>query len=187
MKMTAAACALFLVTSPTIAAQSAPEGPRPGAWGAEASVDVGGPAAGGSVLRFLSNRSAVLFGLSAMVSERDVFFQGGDGTVFLEDRRTVNVGARLGYRAFRSLGSRVRPIVGGGIVGSVTQVTNFQHLWSAGAYGELGVTRFFGANFSLGATSELRAQRTEYRAGDRRPMEIRVEFDAVRIAAMVVF
>lgn len=187
MKMFTTVGTLMFAVASTVGAQTVPEGPRPGAWGAEVGFDVNNPGAGATLLRFFTDRSALLFGLSGSFSDRETVFFGGGGTAFTQDRRTVDVRARLGYRAFRSPGSAIRPIVGGGILGSISQTTGLLHSWGAGAYGELGVMRFFGQNFSVGATAELQAQRTVQSAGDADPTEIRIGFDAVRIGAMVVF
>ena len=187
MKMLTTVFALVLVASSNLGAQATPEGPRAGAWGAEVGFDVNNPGAGAALVRFLSDRSALLLGLGGSFSDREIMFLGGGGEGFTMDRRMVHVDARLGYRAFRSPGSAVRPIAGGGILGSMEQTTGLAHSWTAGAYGELGIMRFFGPSFSVGATAELQVRRTAYRADHLDPVDFRIGFDAVRIAAMVVF
>ena len=187
MKTIGAACVLLLVTSPSIAAQSAPGGPRAGAWGAQASIGAAGPDLGGAILRFRNDRAAWLFGLDGSFSQREAVFHTAFGDSFTRDIRTVTAGARVGYRAFRSPGSATRPIIGGGILGSILQVTDAQHGWGAGVYGELGISRFFGPSFSVGTTAELQARRLEVRIGERRSPETRIGFNAVRLAAMVIF
>jgi len=173
MKMTTAISALLLGLSPNLNAQATASGPRAGAWGAEVSF---GADAGGALLRFRNNRSAWLLGLSAQVADQTQ-----------DDATLAVVGARLGVRSLRSPGSPTRPIVGGGLVGSISQFGSNQKSWDAGLYGELGIARFFGESFSVGATAELQVRRAERRFLSQRSTETGVVFDLVRVAAAVYF
>ena len=173
MKMTTAISALLLGLSSDLNAQATVSGPRAGAWGAEVSF---GGATGGALLRFRNDRSAWLLGLAGQVAH-----EGRD------DATLAVVGARLGIRSLRSPGSATRPIVGGGIVGSISQFGSNQKSWDAGLYGEFGIARFFGESFSVGATSELQARRTERRFLSQRSIETGIVFDVVRVVAAVYF
>jgi len=175
---------LLLSLSTSLAAQSTAAGPRAGAWGAEVSFDASAPEFGGALLRFRNDRSAWLVGLNASVTRR-----GSDGALFNPDLEGtfVGVGARLGFRSLRSPGSATRPIVGGGILGTLTQFSSTSRQWDAGVYGELGITRFFGQSLSAGVTSDLQLRRTERTFSNQRMIDTRIGFDAVRVAATVIF
>jgi hypothetical protein len=72
--------------------------------------------------------------------------------------------AQLGHRWYLSTasdnGRHLRPIVGLGVVGTMSRFElgdSFDHEWTAGGYGEVGATWFFSSHFSLGAVSMLQA------------------------------
>ena len=186
MRILGAVAGLLLATSAALEAQEA-TGPRAGAWAAEGSFTPTAPDVGGLLLRFRNDRSAWLFGLDVSASEREPVLSFEGGQVVMDDVRTVIVGARFGLRSLRSPGVPVRPLVGAGILGTISQITGRQHSWSAGAYGEVGISRFFGPSFSVGAISELQARRFEQRAGELRPTEFRIDFEIVRFTATVIF
>jgi hypothetical protein len=180
MKSTALLGSLLIVVPTCVVAQVDSAGPRAGSWAAE--VSFGGTVIGGgaAVLRFRNDRSAWLLGLNAQIARRDQGDPFGDGTV-------GGAGARIGIRTLRSPGARLRPIVGGGILGSYTRVTVTQEAWDVGVYGELGVARFFGESFSLGGTSELQLRRLVRRFGGQRGTETGLALEAVRVRATVYF
>jgi hypothetical protein len=167
-------------------AQETPPGPRAGAWGAEVSFD-GDNALGGALLRFRNDRFAWTVGLEGSYLKRGVGAIDETGTPFIIDQAHVEVGARLGFRSFGSPASAIRPTMGGGILGTIAQSSGQQNLWEAGVYGELGVSRFFGPSFGLGALADLQVRRTARSIRDSDSTDWFVGFDAVRVAATVVF
>ena len=173
MKIATLIGVMLVVLSSSLGAQADPAGPRAGAWAAEVNFTGG---TGAALLRFRNDRSAWLLGLDAQVAHESQ-----------QDRNLVVVGARFGARSLRSPGSPTRPIIGGGILGSHTQATGSQRSWDAGLYGEVGIARFFGASFSVGATSELQLRRSERRLFGQRSTQISAAFNVVRVAAAVYF
>jgi hypothetical protein len=182
-----AALGILLVAIPLhLEAQEAAPGPRAGAWGAELSFD-GDNALGAALLRFRNDRSAWTLGLQGDYRKRgdDAFSE--TGVPLILERTDVQVDARLGFRSFGSPGSAIRPTFGGGVLGAIAQASGQQKLWEVGLYGELGISRFFGPNFSLGVLSDLQVRRAARSIGDSDSTDWRVGFDAVRVAATVVF
>ena len=174
--MSGAAVVLVLAVSPTLEAQSTPYGLRGGAWGAEVSFDASNPDLNAAILRFRNDRSAWLLGFGTAVEYRDPP---------AEPRTTTSVGARAGLRSFRSPGSVVRPTIGAGVFGALNRASGgAHHVWAAGAYGELGVSRFFGESFALGMSSDVHLRHFAQRGGHS---FTRFTFDAVRLVATVVF
>lgn len=186
MRIPIIVAALLGSLSSATAAQEA-AGPRAGGWAAEVNFSgfVGTPS--GSLLRFRSDRSAWVVGLTASVGQRDTENTGSD-----EDETTTSVGIRAGVRSLRSPGSATRPTLGFGILGQHSVAGQDSRNWAAGAYTEFGVTRFFGSSFSLGAFADLELRYSETRIGgglgpDPRLTELRLTLDAVRVAATVYF
>jgi len=177
MKMFTAVAALTLAASPNLGAQATPQGPRAGAWGAEVSFDASSPDLAAAVLRFRNERSAWLLGFATAADYRDPP---------AEPRTTTSVSARVGLRSFRSPGSAVRPTIGAGVLGGVLRASGGVHrAWSAGVYGELGMSRFFGESFALGMSSDVQIRLSDQQ-GEGNSV-VRFTFDAVRLVAMVVF
>jgi hypothetical protein len=177
MKMSRAVIVLLLATSPNLGAQVTPEGPRAGAWGAEVGFDASSPDLAAAVLRFRNDRSAWLLGFGTRVEYRDPP---------AAPRTMTSMNARLGLRSFRSPGSAVRPTVGAGLVGSVVRASGgVPYAWSAGVYGELGVSRFFGENFAVGMSSDVHLRHSDQQG--QSDSVLRFTFDVVRLVATVVF
>ena len=185
MRISTAVGALLFGASSVLGAQAASTGPRAGAWGAEVTFNSSAGELGGGILRFRSDQSAWILGLDASV---DRTRQDNDEGFFPDETRTtVGVTARLGTRSLRAPGSVIRPIVGGGIVGRMAQLSGLQRSWEAGIYGEFGVSRFFGESFSLGMTSDVQLRYAERRVRSARETGMRLSFDAIKVGAMVVF
>lgn len=145
-----------LVVPAAASAQAAPE-LRAGRWAAEADLGPGG--AGGSVLNFLSPNTAWLVGLSFNFERLKVEEEGG---FFPSEEETVsagNVGVRAGLRRYAPTGSALRPILGGGFLGTyLRQEAGAVLRQSAlGGYGEIGAVYLFSSRVSLGGAAELRA------------------------------
>jgi hypothetical protein len=182
MRITVAVGVALLGMSTISRAQVAQAGPRPGAWGAEVTVSSGATGAGANLLRFRNDRTAWLLGFNAQASKQETtLFSGAT-----YETGGWSVAPRVGIQSLRSPGSTLRPLVGGGILGSF-QRRGGDNIWSAGVYGEFGVTRFFGESFSLGAVSEVQLRRFEQEAGESKLVESRVAFDAVRLVAAIYF
>lgn len=178
MKMFMAVGALMLAASSNLGAQATPEGTRAGAWGAEVSFD-GSSDLGAAVLRFRNDRSAWLLGLRALVDYRDPP---------AEPRTTTSVSGRVGLRSFRAPGSAVRPTIGAGLSAALLRASGgAQRVWQAGAYGELGISRFFGQSFAVGMSSDIHARYLETTSFSGESSTIRVDFDAVRLTATIIF
>ena len=173
----------ILGSLPSIAIAQEPSGTRAGAWAAEVSFSGPSTPTTGSILRFRSDRSAWLLGLTAAVGMLDTENPVG----FEEDVTATRIGLRLGIRSLRSPGSATRPTLGFGILGQHAVPTDNLRDWSAGAYTEFGVTRFFGSSFSLGALADLQLLYAERRFGNTEVSEVRLTFDTVRLAATVYF
>jgi hypothetical protein len=187
MKMTTLVGMLLVATSTGLGAQAAASGPRAGAWAGEVNFDGGTPDIGGAILRFRNDRSAWLFGLAAAVERNEPDNEPGDPFPD-EDQTLIGINGRFGLRSYRSPGSSVRPIVGGGITARTNQITGIQRYWDAGVYGEFGIARFFGENFSISAGSDISLRRAQSRniIGDR-SVETRLGLDGVRLSATVIF
>ena|SRR5688500_9598374 len=178
----ASAVALLLAVPTTLIAQADSAGPRAGAWAAEVTFGGSASGAGGTLLRFRTDRSAWLLGLTAQVARRDRNEPFDD-----EDGTHGAVGARLGLRSYRSPGSALRPVVGVGILGTLNAIGGNQEFWDAGIYGEMGAMRFFGPSVSLGATAEVQVRHAVQRFSTQRITETGLAFDAVRVHAAVYF
>lgn len=178
MRIFTAAGILVLAASSTLGAQATPEGPRAGAWGTEVSFD-GASGLGAAILRFRNDRTAWLLGFGALVDYRDPP---------LTPRTTTSVSGRLGMRSFRVPGSVVRPTIGAGVSAAFLRTSGGdQKNWQAGAYGELGISRFFGQSFAAGMTSDIHARYMETTSPSGGTSTIRVDIDAVRLIATIVF
>ena len=147
-----ATLSLLITPAVTLAQTASDSTPRPGAWAAEVFVRDGGT--GGSLLRFLSSRNALVMGLDANVMNVDT---DGPGTSSVEGT-TSNFGLRLGMRTYRQSGTeQLRPVFGFGARGGYSDGGSGFTSWTAGAYGELGAVYFLTPHVSLGATGELEA------------------------------
>ncbi len=184
MKMFAAAGALLTVMSLPLGAQAGTSGPRAGAWGAEISFNAALGDLTGGVLRFRNDRSAWVLGLAATTEHRKT---DGPDEFFDRSEALIGVTTRLGMRSLGRPGSDVRPILGGGLLGRISQARNEQRLWEAGAYGEFGLARFFGQSFSLGLTGDVHVRYQEQRFDELKLTSIRGGFDSARVTATVIF
>ena len=143
------------IAAPAIASAqaSADSLPHRGTWGAEVVLNSGG--SGANLLRFQSNRMALVLGADFTVTHVE---NDDDNPSGFSEGTTSNVGARLGLRTYRESSSeRLRPIVGFGARTSFGKGPQSFSAWSAGGYAELGATYFLSPHFSLGGTGELQA------------------------------
>ena len=147
--------ALLVLPSFAFAQSPADSTPRAGQWGAEGSL--AGSTLGTALLRFRSPTSAWVVGADFSVARSKTEF-GASGASFADSRTQVSLSTRLGLRSYRQSDvDRLRPIIGGGVFGSVTRGSNDSKGWRTGLYGELGATYFVAPHVSLGATGEVRA------------------------------
>ena len=176
MRMSGAVALLVLAMSPTLRAQAAAEGLRAGAWAAEMSFDASSPGFDAAILRFRNDRSAWLLGLRVNVEYRDPP---------AEPRTASTVGLRVGVRSFKSPESAVRPTLGAGLSGTLIHASSGSRAGEAGAYGELGLSRFFGESFAVGMSSDVFLRYAK--PSNQGPSVVRFGLDAVRLVAMIVF
>ena len=146
-----------LFAAPAIASAQQPSSdslPHSGTWGAEAFLSSGN--SGANLLRFQSNRTALLLGAEFNVThiENDDDSQATSAATGTQS----TFAARLGLRTYRqSSAERLRPIVGFGARTTYSKGPSSFRAWSAGGYAELGATYFLTPHFSLGGTGELQA------------------------------
>jgi hypothetical protein len=146
-----------LLAAPAIASAqrtSSDSLPHSGTWGAEVFLSSGN--SGANLLRFQSNRMALLLGAEFNVThiENDDDSQATSAAAGTQS----GFAARLGLRTYRQSSSeRLRPIVGFGARSTYSKGPSSFRSWSAGGYAELGATYFLTPHFSLGGTGELQA------------------------------
>jgi hypothetical protein len=134
--------------------------PGSGTWGAELGIGSGQSA---TLLRFGSRTSALLLGADVFWLDilEETPMPGGGATN--ERRYTVaNVTGRVGFRRYSGTALPVRPFTSFGLLGGYSRDFGGPG-WTAGAFGELGVSYFFSPHVSLGASGGLQVIYTRLR------------------------
>ena len=159
-------CACVIVASPLRAqatADSTTATFRPGQWGVEFLP--GSQITEAGVLRFATHTHAWALDGSASLDWQDVSGtspSSGNGN-------SHSISARLGPRWYHAVSANVARFIGLGISASYARnefSTNASRsqLWSAGAFGELGMQYMFTRHFSLGFRGSVLASRSESRS-----------------------
>jgi len=155
-------CAVTVSVPSLAGAQSADRkgGPEKGTWGAEASVGgnvAQGVGEGGSLLLFVSPRTAIVggVGFSRISSEaRTTQGPGGSMSVLFTSASTF-VAANVGLRRYTRTGLGLRPVFGGGLL-LASRSGNFGPTsTNVGGYAEAGAAWFFNPHVSLGVLGGL--------------------------------
>lgn len=158
-------CACVIVASP-LRAQTTGDSTatfRPGQWGVEFLP--GSEITEAGVLRFATRTRAWVLDGSASLGWQDVSPKSTVGG----NSNSHFISARLGPRWYHAVSANVVRFAGLGISASYARAefaasSSRSQLWSAGAFGELGMQYMLTRHFSLGFRASLLAQRSEFRS-----------------------
>jgi hypothetical protein len=157
-------CTAVAIVPSFLCAQSSERkgGPEKGTWAAEASVGgalTQGVGQGGSLIRFVGPKTALIGGLAFSRSEVENNVTFGQSTTRFTSAFTT-IALQAGLRRYTRTGLGLRPVYGAGLL--VTRQSVFGDAGNnVGGYAEAGAAWFFNPHVSMGVLGGVSAARQD--------------------------